>query len=81
MSTVDDIFQQALSLDVDERVELSHRLMQSVESEDFDPEVRQAWIEEIKRRAQSLADGTARTYSLEETMQHARQSLQQKRNL
>lgn len=41
-----------------------------------DPEeVKKAWQEELERRVREVEDGTAKTYSLEETMAYLRQSL------
>ena len=75
MSTaVIDLTNQAMALPADERALLALRLWQSVE--DFiDPEIEQAWFEEVEKRWQEIKNGVVECLSAEEVMQKARASL------
>lgn len=61
MSThVTELFAQASNLSEKERATLAGLLIESLESE-VDPDVEEAWRQEIERRAAELDSGTART--------------------
>ena len=61
MSThVTELFAQASNLSERERATLAGLLIESLESE-IDPDVEEAWREEIERRVAELDAGTART--------------------
>jgi putative addiction module component (TIGR02574 family) len=49
----------ALALPPDERAELAHALLVSLHTE-TDPGAEAAWVAELERRAQAVADGTAK---------------------
>jgi putative addiction module component (TIGR02574 family) len=56
--SVDHLRREALALPVDERAALAKDLLHSLDG-DPDPGAEQAWVEEIDRRAQAVANGTA----------------------
>jgi putative addiction module component (TIGR02574 family) len=56
--SADHLRQEALALPVDERAALAKDLLLSLDG-DPEPGAEQAWIEELDRRAQAVANGTA----------------------
>lgn len=76
-TTTEKICIEALSLPRQARAEIAHRLLVSLEDEDFDEgEVSEAWRKEIERRRQDFRDGNARTVSAEEALRQARAAIQ-----
>jgi len=57
---ITELFAQASNLSERERATLAGLLIESLESE-IDPDVEEAWREEIERRVAELDSGTART--------------------
>jgi len=61
MSThVTELFRKASILSEEERATLAGLLIESLETE-FDPNVEEAWRQEIERRVAELDSGTAKT--------------------
>jgi len=58
MST-EKLLSDVLALPVEERAELAHALLESLH-EEADPDAEAAWLAELDRRAQAVADGTAK---------------------
>jgi hypothetical protein len=56
--TTDDLRAAALSLSREQRADLAHTLLRSLE-DDGDADAAQAWVDELTRRAREVADGTA----------------------
>ena len=50
---------EGLALPAEKRAELAHSLLESLH-EESDPDAETAWTSELDRRAQAVADGTAR---------------------
>ena len=73
MSTVPDVFTAALSLAPQERSELAHQLLLSLDPGDDDGNVEQAWADEIRRRLQAIRSGHATLYDWDETLTAIRQ--------
>ena len=72
MSTVaDKVCIEALSLPRQVRAEIAHRLLASLEDEDFSDDVSEAWRIEIQRRREELLNGTSKTVPAEEAMRQA----------
>ena len=57
--TTDKLRSEVLALPTEERAELAHALLESLH-EDADPGAEAAWVAELDRRAQAVADGSAR---------------------
>lgn len=55
----DKLRAELLALPPNERAELAHVLLESLHDEEPDPGVEVAWLSELDRRAQAVADGTA----------------------
>lgn len=72
MSTITEkVCIEALSLPRDARAEIAHRLLVSLENEDFAEDVSELWRAEIARRRQDFRDGTARAVPAEEAIRRA----------
>lgn len=57
MSTTSEVLSAALSLGAQQRSEIAHQLLLSLEPEGVDENVEQAWAEEIRRRLQAIRSG------------------------
>jgi putative addiction module component (TIGR02574 family) len=68
----------ALALPAPERAELAHALLESLH-EDAEPDAEAAWIVELDRRAQAVADGTAKLVSWEEARERIAARLKARR--
>ena len=76
-TTTEKICIEALSLPRQARAEIAHRLLVSLEDEDFaEGEVSEAWRAEIERRRQDFREGTARPVSAEEAMRQAQAAIE-----
>lgn len=62
------VFQQALGLSPDDRAVLAERLWDSLHR-GVDPEVEQAWLDEINRRVAAYDRGEAQPVRLDEALQ------------
>jgi putative addiction module component (TIGR02574 family) len=77
MST-DKLRSEVLALPAEQRAELAHVLLESLH-EDADPSAETAWIEELDRRAQAVADGSARLVDWEEARERITAQLKARR--
>ncbi len=59
MATKDDLLSDVLKLPSEERAELAHKLLLSLEQEE--PGAESAWQEELERRAREIIDGKVKT--------------------
>ena len=57
MADVNKLFQEAMTLPLDERARLAEELLASLDEKE--DEVEAAWAAEIQRRAQEVREGTA----------------------
>ncbi len=69
--TTERVCIEALSLPRDARAEIAHRLLTSLENEDFSNDVSDAWRKEIERRRQDFQDGKANPVPAEEALRRA----------
>lgn len=77
MSTITDkVCIEALSLPRDARVEIAHRLLVSLENEEFSDDVSEAWRKEIDRRRLDFREGRANPVSAEEAMRQAHAAIE-----
>ena len=70
-TTTEKVCIEALSLPRDARAEIAHRLLVSLENEDFSDDVSEAWREEIARRRQDFREGKANPITAEEALRRA----------
>lgn len=69
-----ELTKQAMTLPADERVLLALRLWESVQ--DFiDPDIEQAWLEDVETRWSEIKDGIVECLPAEEVMKKARARL------
>lgn len=71
VTSYDRVKDDALHLPLDDRSRLASRLLESLEEED---EVSSEWLEEIRRRAKSIDDGTAKLIPSEEVWKKVNES-------
>jgi hypothetical protein len=65
------ICRDALSLPRDARVEIAHRLLVSLEVEDFADDISEEWRTEIEQRRQEFQQGKASPVAAEEALRRA----------
>jgi putative addiction module component (TIGR02574 family) len=61
----------ALSLPRDARAEIAHRLLTSLETEEFPDNISEEWRSEIERRRQEFREGKANSVPAEEALRRA----------
>lgn len=60
MPTVDQLFEEAMHLEPDDRELLAYRLMAAVEGGEPDEEWEAAWLDEIERRDADIESGAVK---------------------
>jgi len=70
-----EIESSALSLNKKDKARLADKILKSLHGE-IDPEVEQAWIDEVQKRKDSLKSGEATFHSSSEVLNEARKRLQ-----
>lgn len=73
-----DLLEQAKLLSDDERAELGHELLASIETEHEEPieDVEKAWAAELTRRLEDVDSGRAKTVPADEAIARVRARLQ-----
>lgn len=78
--TVDELFEQAMALDVEDRLELLDRLRaELVEEVPLDPEIDAAWADEIRQRIERHDRGETETIDFRTAMGEMRAELKKRR--
>jgi hypothetical protein len=75
ITDIKEIESIALNLNKRDKARLANKLLQSIHGE-IDPEIEQAWIDEIQKRKESLESGEASLYSASDVINEARKRLQ-----
>ena len=70
-----EIENSALNLNKKDKVRLADKLLQSIHGK-IDPEIEQAWIDEVHKRKESLKSGEASLHSASDVINEARIRLQ-----
>jgi hypothetical protein len=70
-----EIENSALNLNNKDKARLADKLLQSIHGK-IDPEIEQAWIDEVKKRKESLTSGEASLHSASEVINEARKRFQ-----
>lgn len=70
-TTTEKVCLEALSLPRQGRVEIAHRLLVSLEDEDYAEEVSEPWRAEIERRREDFRTGNAKPVPADEAMRQA----------
>jgi hypothetical protein len=79
MSTVDDVWDTALTLPAEQRAALARDLLLSLEDEAVDPEVEREWLELARQRAKAYDRGETTAHDWRDAIESIRQSLAQRR--
>lgn len=74
MALSPSLLDEALSLSLEQRVELTDRLLQSLHVP-AEPAIEKAWAEEVERRLDAVLSGEAETYPHEEVVAEVRAAL------
>jgi len=69
-----EIEDSALSLDRISQARLADKLLKSIHGE-IDPDIEQAWIQEVQKRKESLESGEASLYPASEVLKEARERI------
>lgn len=81
MTQLDQLAEQALKLEPNDRAYLADLLEQSLPASGFgDAEIGDAWSREIDRRIAAYDRGETQAISVEASLQHARETLARSRN-
>jgi hypothetical protein len=75
MSTASEILSAALALNLQQRSEIAHHLLLSLESDDSDDEIEKAWADEIRRRRQAIREGRTTLRDWDEALASLRASV------
>jgi predicted ATP-dependent endonuclease of OLD family len=70
-----EVENSVLNLNNCEKVRLANNLLQSIYGE-IDPEIEQAWIDEVEKRKESLKSGEAKLESAPAVLEEARKRLE-----
>ncbi|HKL14435.1 MAG TPA: addiction module protein [Balneolaceae bacterium] len=70
-----EIENSALNLNKKDKARLADKLLQSIHGK-IDPEIEQAWIDEVQKRKESLKSGDASLQSASDVLNEARKRLQ-----
>jgi len=74
-SEIHEIERKALSLPIQERENLIHNLILSIDSEEIDQKVEQEWINESIKRIKDFKEGKTQAIPFNDAMKKARDSL------
>ncbi len=70
-----EIVNSAMNLNKKDKARLADKLLQSIHGK-TDPEIEQAWIDEVQKRKDSLKSGNASLHSAPDVLNDARKRLQ-----
>lgn len=70
-----EIENSALNLNKKDKARLADKLLQSIHGK-IDPEIEQAWIDEVQKRKESLKSGESSLHSASDVINEARKRLQ-----
>ncbi|MDZ7773182.1 MAG: addiction module protein [Balneolaceae bacterium] len=75
ITDIKEIEKSALNLDRRDKARLADLLLKSIHG-DIDPDVEQAWIQEVQKRKKTLESGEASLHSASEVLDEARKRIQ-----
>lgn len=75
ITDIKEIENSALNLNRKEKARLADKLLQSIHGK-IDPDIEQAWIQEVNRRKESLKAGKSSLHSSSEVLKEARKRIQ-----
>ena len=80
MSAAQEVLTQALQLPLDERANVAHQLLLSLESEPFEEGYEAPWEKEIIERVKRLDEGKSTTFDWREAHEEIRNQLRAKKS-
>jgi hypothetical protein len=75
MTTVSEILIAAQNLNPQQRAEVAHELLLTLEPAEVDEDAEQLWAAEIRRRLQAIREGTATLRDWDEVLVEIRRSI------
>jgi len=75
ITNLKEIENSALNLNKKDKAHLADKLLQSIHGK-INPEIEQAWIDEVQKRKKSLKSGEASLHSSSDVINEARKRLQ-----
>ena len=75
MTTPSQVLDAAMALNPEQRADIAHQLLLSLELADFDEDADQAWAAEIRRRQQAIREGRVVLRDWDEALAGIRQAL------
>ncbi|MTI89012.1 MAG: addiction module antitoxin RelB [Balneolaceae bacterium] len=75
ITDLNEIENSALNLNKRDKARLADKLLQSIHGK-IDPEIEQAWIDEVQKRKESLKSGKATLHSAMDVLNEARKRIQ-----
>ena len=76
ITDIKEIENSALNLNKKDKARLADKLLQSIHGK-IDPDIEQAWIQEIQKRKESLKVGESSLHSSSEVLSEARKRIQE----
>ena len=74
ITDIKEIEESALNLNKRDKARLADKLLQSIHGK-IEPEIEQAWIDEVQKRKESLKSGEASLHSASEVINEARKRI------
>jgi putative addiction module component (TIGR02574 family) len=78
MATKDELLSDVLQLPPEERAEVAHKLLLSLDEGPEDPGAEAEWDRELERRAREVLNGTVKTVPWDELKVHVTDRLRKK---
>ena len=75
MTTPSQVLDAAMALNPEQRADIAHQLLLSLELADLDEDADQAWAAEIRRRQQAIREGRVVLRDWDEALAGIRQAL------
>jgi hypothetical protein len=75
MTTAPEFLNAAMRLGIEERAEIAHQLLLSLEPDVVDDDAGQAWAEEIRRRLIAIREGRVLLRDWDDALSDIRQSI------
>ena len=75
MSTPSQVLEAAMALSLEQRAEVAHNLLLSLETADFDQDADQAWAAEVRRRLQAIREGRVVLHDWDDALARIRRSI------
>jgi Putative addiction module component len=78
MSTISEVLIAAMSLNAEQRSEVVHQLLLTLEPAETDQDFDRAWVEEVQRRRQAIREGRSTLRDWDDALAAIRQTINSK---